>query len=91
VTQILVRKLDEDIKPKLKARAARHGRSLEEEVRVILREVADRSDPSAANDSAEEGLGTQIAKLFEGIGFEPGEFEPDGLLDDPVRAAVFED
>lgn len=90
MTQLLVRKLDEDIKPKLKARAARHGRSLEEEVRVILREVADEPEQAPA-EPEQAGLGTQISKLFEGIGFAPGEFESDGLLDSPVRAAEFDD
>lgn len=89
MTQILVRKLDEDIKPKLKARAARHGRSLEEEVRVILREVADRPEPTAANDSFEEGLGTQIAKLFEGLDFDPSELERPRFL--PSKPVSFDD
>src|SRR5438876_1020236 len=38
--QILVRNLEDSVKRKLQRRAARHGRSMEEEVRDILRAAA---------------------------------------------------
>lgn len=64
MAQIVVRKLDEQVKRGLKRRAERHGRSMEEEVREILR--------NAVKDEtvAQEGLGTQLAKLFAGLGFD---------------------
>jgi plasmid stability protein len=37
VASITIRRLDEAVKAKLKARAASHGRSMEEEAREILR------------------------------------------------------
>lgn len=38
---LTIRKLDEDVKTRLRVRAARNGRSMEEEARVILAEVLD--------------------------------------------------
>ena len=37
MASILIRKVDERLKTKLRIRAARHGRSMEEEAREILR------------------------------------------------------
>jgi plasmid stability protein len=65
--QIVVRNIEDTVKARLKRRAARHGRSMEEEVRVILRDAVKRDEPST------EGLGTRIARRFAGIGFEEGE------------------
>jgi plasmid stability protein len=62
VAQLLVRNLDDDVKAKLRERAKRHGRSMEEEVREILGNAVRREVRS--ND----GLGTRIAKRFAGIG-----------------------
>jgi plasmid stability protein len=60
--QILVRNLEDTVKRKLQRRAARHGRSMEEEVRDILRNaVKEEGRPR-------KGLGTEIAELFRGIG-----------------------
>jgi phosphopantothenoylcysteine decarboxylase / phosphopantothenate---cysteine ligase len=49
---LTVRQLDDKLKKLLRLRAARHGRSMEDEVRVILREAADAA-------------GTEILKEFE--------------------------
>ena len=38
MAQILVRDIDDDVKERLQRRAARHGRSMEAEVRDILRD-----------------------------------------------------
>src|SRR5258708_3940476 len=43
-----IRKLDESIKAYLRLRSAKNGRSVEEEVRVILREVLQNPAESAA-------------------------------------------
>ena len=62
MAQFVVRDLEEDIKTRLKRRAARHGRSMEEEIRQILRNAAkDSSRPIAK-------LGTRIAGRFSGTG-----------------------
>jgi antitoxin FitA len=58
MAQLVVRDLEADIKARLKSRAARHGHSLEAEVRDILRDaVKDDQSPSG-------GLGTRIAARF---------------------------
>ncbi len=58
MAQFLVRNLDDDVKVKLKSRARRHGRSTEEEVREILRNVVrDEEGPK-------EALGSRLAKRF---------------------------
>jgi phosphopantothenoylcysteine decarboxylase/phosphopantothenate--cysteine ligase len=41
LASLTVRQLDEKLKKRLRLRAARHGRSMEDEVRVILREAAE--------------------------------------------------
>jgi antitoxin FitA len=66
--QILVRKIDDVLKRKLQKRAERHGHSMEEEVRDILRNaVKDESKP-------EKGLGTRIAERFKGLGLREEDF-----------------
>jgi plasmid stability protein len=61
MAQVIVRKLEETVKRKLQRRAGRHGRSMEEEVRDILR--------NAVKDEGRErmGFGTESAALFKGI------------------------
>ena len=63
MAQIVVRKLESDVKDKLARQAREHGRSMEEEVRAILRAAV------AGNDTHGEGLGTRIARRFAEIGF----------------------
>jgi plasmid stability protein len=62
--QIVVRNIEDAVKARLKRRAARHGRSMEEEVRTILRAAVGRDERPAPT----EGLGTRIANRFAGIG-----------------------
>jgi len=64
MAQIVVRNLDDDIKQRLKKRAAKHGISMEAEVRLIL-----------ANSLKEEkrstlGLGSAIAERFRKTGLD---------------------
>jgi plasmid stability protein len=62
MAQIIVRGLDETVKERLKRRAAKHGRSMEEEVRAILRSAArDSGRPAPA-------LGTRMAARFADAG-----------------------
>ena len=57
---ITVRKLTEEIHRALKARAARHGRSTESEVREILREAVAGEDLS--------GFGTRLHQKAAAVG-----------------------
>jgi plasmid stability protein len=64
VAQIVVRGLDEDVKQRLKRRALHHGRSMEDEIRHILRDAAKSPVRPAG------GLGTRIATLFRAADFD---------------------
>ena len=61
MAQVIVRNLDDSVKRKLQKRAAKHGRSMEEEIRDILR------DAVKYDGKPEKGLGTRIAERFRGI------------------------
>ena len=45
MASITIRNLDDDIKRRLRVRAAEHGRSMEEEAREILRDVVGHARP----------------------------------------------
>jgi phosphopantothenoylcysteine decarboxylase / phosphopantothenate---cysteine ligase len=47
MASITIRQLDDDLKQRLRLRAARHGRSMEDEARTILRQAADIEDATA--------------------------------------------
>ena len=65
--QLLVGNPEKTVKAKLQRRAKRNGRSMEEEVREILRDATKEEDQHG------RGLGTEIAELFRGIGLKRGE------------------
>jgi antitoxin FitA len=46
MASITIRNLDDDLKRRLRIRAAEHGRSMEEEVREILRHVVGEAKPT---------------------------------------------
>src|SRR5215510_10833670 len=48
MANLTIRKLDDAIRDELRLRAARNGRSVEDEVRVILREAAQNHAPAPA-------------------------------------------
>jgi plasmid stability protein len=62
MAQFIVRQLEEDVKTRLKRRAARAGRSMEEEVRHILRNAVKQGG------AAEPRLGSKIAARFAKTG-----------------------
>ena len=59
---ITIRGLGSDVKERLRVRAARHGRSMEEEARVIVREALAESSRIPTR------LGDSIRKRFERLG-----------------------
>jgi len=81
MSQLLVRQLDEDVKEKLRRRARRHGHSMEEEVREILRNAVrdEGGEPKA--------LGSRLAARFAGVGLTE---EIPELRGQPARPADFE-
>ena len=60
--QLVVRKIEDSVKARLQRRAKRHGRSMEEEVRDILRNVVEEDETPAV------GLGSEISSLFSKVG-----------------------
>jgi len=64
MAQLVVRNLEDTVKRRLQRRAARHGRSMEEEVREILRRAAREKEPP------EGGFGSEIAALFADCGLD---------------------
>ena len=62
MASITIRNLDERTKARLRLRAARHGRSMEEEARTLLRSALGRD---AAGDSK---LGDSIRARFQALG-----------------------
>jgi plasmid stability protein len=52
VASITIRKLDERTKARLRVRAARHGRSMEEEARTLLRAALRDEAPATSNLAA---------------------------------------
>ena len=58
---VSIRGLDDQVKERLRVRAARHGRSMEAEIRAILADAVSES-------SASEGLFTTLLDRFAAIG-----------------------
>jgi plasmid stability protein len=76
MASITIRNLDDEVKRRLRVRAAEHGRSMEEEAREILRQVV--ALPSAPKD-----LGRAIHERFAAIDGVNLEIPPRS----PMRAA----
>jgi plasmid stability protein len=62
MAQLIVRNLENSVKERLRARARRHRRSMEDEVREILRNSVNREESGGA------GLGSEISALFTKAG-----------------------
>ena len=80
MAQFIVRHLEEDVKARLKRRAERHGRSMEEEARHILRNALKRANQPAPK------LGSRIAARFAKTGLMADLPE---LRGQPARSAHF--
>ena len=62
MASITIRRLDDSVKARLRMRAARHGRSMEEEARQVLT-AALKEEPKRSKNLAES-----IRELFEPLG-----------------------
>ena len=82
VTTLTIRNFPDDLKARLRMTAAAHGRSMEEEVRNILREVL------SAKPARARGLGARIHARFAELG--GVELAPVAREDTP-RAPDFKD
>lgn len=61
---LTIRNLDERTKTQLRIQAARHGRSMEEEARTILRSAIETRQPVTPG----KGLGSRIHEHFAQLG-----------------------
>ncbi|MFZ0479521.1 MAG: hypothetical protein WAL71_10255 [Terriglobales bacterium] len=77
MASITIRQLEETTKRKLRIRAARHGRSMEQEAREILK--------SALSQPAEppKDLGKAIREIFAPLGGVDLQIPPRGPIRDP--------
>ena len=62
MAQVVVRNIEDDVKARLKLLATRHGWSMEEEIRQILRKAV------AEQGQALVKLGSRMAARFAGVG-----------------------
>jgi plasmid stability protein len=81
MAQFVVRHLEDDVKARLKRRAERHGRSMEDEIRHILRNASRQENQPLPR------LGTRIASRFRTMGLTADLPE---LRGQPARSADFE-
>lgn len=58
---LTIRNLDDDIKRRLRIEAAEHGRSMEEQARVMLAEALRKPE-------RKQSLGSAIREIFEPLG-----------------------
>ena len=79
MASITIRNLDDDVKTRLRMRAAENGRSMEEEARLILREAVGREEAPAY------GLGTAIHERFKPLGGVELELPPREPMREPPR------
>lgn len=77
-----MRNPDEAVKEALRRRAQHHGRSLEEEARLILSQAAQDQDPTTT--PAGLGLGSSMASLFAGLGLDDAIPQWEGQVAEPT-------
>lgn len=79
MASITIRNIDPQLKARLRVRAARHARSMEAEVRAILRDAVASEAASPGN------LATAIAKCFEPFGGVDLEIPPREPIREPPK------
>ena len=78
MASITIRNLDNDVKTRLRIRAAAHGRSMEEEARLILREAVERQ-------AGPTNLARAIRARFTPLGGVDLELPPRQPMHEPPR------
>ena len=86
MSTLTIRNLEPSIKDKLRIAAATHGRSMEEEVRTILRNVLAQPAATAATMG---GMGERMRARFAAL--DSVELELPSRTGNPPRYATFED
>lgn len=82
MAQFVVRNIENAVKARLQRRARQNGRSMEEEVRDILRDAVNKDEAPA------RGLGSEISSLFAKNGLDSDVLELHGHA---VVPALFEE
>ncbi|MGA3195307.1 MAG: plasmid stabilization protein [Terriglobales bacterium] len=77
MASITIRRLEETTKRKLRIRAARHGRSMEQEAREILKSALNQPDETPKD------LGKAIRDIFAPLGGVELQIPPRGPIRDP--------
>jgi phosphopantothenoylcysteine decarboxylase / phosphopantothenate---cysteine ligase len=67
VANLTIRKLDDAIRDELRLRAARNGRSVEDEVRVILRDAAQHQPPASSPQPALPAVAPSVRDPAHGL------------------------
>jgi plasmid stability protein len=83
MAQFVVRNIENSVKARLQHRARRNKRSMEEEVRDILRAAVHGEDEISSG-----GLGSEISALFAGTGVD---FEIPELRGQAIKPASFDE
>ena len=78
MASITIRNLDDGVKTRLRTRAAGHGRSMEEEARLILREAVER-------ETGPNNLASAIRARFAPFGGVELEMPPREPMREPPR------
>ena len=79
MASITIRNLDDDVKTRLRIRAAGNGRSMEQEARLILARAVEQGA------APEKGLGTAIHELFKPFGGVELELPPRAPMREPPK------
>jgi len=87
MASLVVRNIDESVKTRLRIRAAEHGRSMEDEMRHILKDALDNDPPQNIADLALEIFGPKHGierfppippiEMGEPPRFDSAEFDPE--------------
>ena len=70
MASITIRKLDDEVKRKLRIRAAQNGRSMEEEARIILNEGVGASQAGRKRESLAEAIRSRMKAAGGGVDLE---------------------
>jgi antitoxin FitA len=82
MAQLIVRNIEDSVKERLRQRARRHRRSMEDEVREILRNSVN------GEETARPALGSEISALFTKTGLDRDIAE---LRGEQIKPATFDE
>ena len=84
MAQLIVRKIEDEVMNRPAERARRHGHSMEQEVRTILRDAVNVDQ----GNFDEVDMGTRLSAFFARYGFDDLDIEE--LKDEQARPATFD-